>query len=236
MNTTKSFCNRCVGERNHAILHSETESGCEHEGSYHWSVENETLKCLGCNTVSLRRTIWESPATDENGNPLPSVAHYPPTMFRRQPTWIPDLTVRFFFDDDKTFITDLMHELYICIQNDCRRSATMAVRALLEQVMIDKVGDQRTFAKNIGKFQSEGYISTIHQKYLETVIDAGHATMHRAYKPSKDDLIALVNIAESVIEAVYINEHRADGLKKRIPRKQSPKGAAANNHQPQANR
>jgi hypothetical protein len=221
MKTTKSFCNKCVGERNHAILHSETESGTEHENSYRWSVLNETLKCLGCNTVSLRRTTWESPDADENGNPLPNVAYYPPAIFRRKPTWISDLTILFLFDDDKTFITDLMHELYICIQNDCRRSATMAVRALLEQVMINKIGDQGSFGKNISEFQAKGYISTLHQKYLETVIDVGHAAMHRAYKPAKQDLIALVNIAESVIEAVYINEHRADGLKKRIPQKAS---------------
>ena len=221
MKTTKSFCNQCVGERNHAILYSEAQSGSEYHDSYQWSVENETLKCLGCDTVSLRRTTWESPVIDENGSPLLNVAHYPPTMFRREPTWLPELKVRFFFDDDKTFITDLIHELYICIQNDCRRAATMAVRALLEQVMIDKVGDQGTFGRNISEFQTKGYISSIHQNYLETVIDAGNATMHRAYKPSKEDLIALVNIAESVIEAVYINEHRAEGLRKCIPSKKT---------------
>ena len=43
--------------------------------------------------------------------------------------------------------------------------------------------------------------------------------MHRAFMPSKQDLIALVDIAESVIEAVYINEPRAVGLQKRIPKK-----------------
>jgi len=219
MNNTNSFCNHCVGERNHAILHSETESGTEHEGSYHWSVKNETLKCLGCNTISLRRTTWDSPSTDENGNPLPNVAHFPPAMFRRQPTWVSDLTIIFLFEDDKEFISDLIRELYICIQNDCRRSATMAVRALLEQVMIDKVGDQGTFDENISEFKSKGFISTTQEKFLKTVIEAGHATMHRAFKPSKQDLIALVNIAESVIESAYINEHRAEGLKKRIPPK-----------------
>lgn len=219
MNPTKSFCNQCVGERNHAILHSEAESGSEHDGSYRWSVTNETLKCLGCNGVSLRRTTWESPMTDENGNPVPDVAHFPPTMFRRHPTWISDLTLLFLFDDDKTFIKDLMHELYICIQNDCRRSATMAVRALLEHVMIDKVGDQGDFAKNISEFHAKGFISTTQQGFLKTVIEAGHATMHRAFMPSKQDLIALVDIAESVIEAVYINEPRAVGLQKRIPKK-----------------
>jgi len=173
---------------------------------------------------------------DEGGNILPNVAHYPPTMFRRQPSWISGLTENFTFGDDKTIITDLMHELYICIQNDCRRSATMAVRALLEQVMIDKVGDQGNFAKNIAEFQAKGFISTIQQKVLDTAIQAGHATMHRAYMPSKHDLIALVDIAESVIEAVYVNEHRADGLKKRIPKKTAIKKRGSQQPPPQASK
>ena len=119
----------------------------------------------------------------------------------------------------KDFIPELFHELYVSIQNDCRRSAAMAVRAILEQVMIDKVGDQGSFVANVREFQSKGFISVAQQQFLETVIEAGHATMHRAFKPSKEDLIALVNIAESVVESVYVNEHRAALLKSRIPPK-----------------
>jgi len=123
------------------------------------------------------------------------------------------------FERGKEFMGELIHELYICIQNDCRRSAAMAVRALLEQVMIDKVGDQGTFTANIREFQAKGFISAQQQNFLETVIEAGHATMHRAFKPSKEELIALVNIAESVIESAYVNEYRAEHLKKNIPPK-----------------
>ena len=219
METTKSFCNQCVGERNHTTLHSEDESGSEDDGSYQWTVRHETLKCLGCNTISLRRITWDSVSVDEYGRPDPSIAYFPPAVFRRQPAWLSELSMLYLFNTDKHFITELIHELYICIQNDCRRSAVMAVRALLEQVMIDKVGDQGTFAKNISAFQTKGFISTTQQEFLQTVIEAGHATMHRAFKPSKQDLIALVNIAESVIESAYINEHRAAELKKRIPPK-----------------
>jgi hypothetical protein len=127
--------------------------------------------------------------------------------------------MHFIFDSDKQFISELIHELYVCIQNDCRRSAAMAVRALLEQVMIDKVGDQGSFAGNIREFQAKGFISATQQKFLETVIEAGHATMHRAFKPTSEDLIALVNIAESVVESAYVNEHRAAQLQKGIPPK-----------------
>lgn len=219
MNATKSFCNQCIGERNHNILHSEKDSGSDEEQGYHWTVTHEMLKCLGCDTISLKRTWWDSESTDEYGRPEPSISHFPPAVFRRRPEWLSELSMLFRFNSDKKFISDLIQELYICIQNDCRRSAAMAVRALLEQVMIDKVGDQGSFDKNIAEFQAKGFLSTIQQEFLHTVIEAGHATIHRAFEPSKQDLIALVNIAESVIESAYINEHRASGLKKRIPPK-----------------
>ena len=217
--TTKSFCNECVGERNHTILHAETQSGSDEAQDYHWTIKYETLKCLGCDTILLRRTGTDSDSSSEQ-----SVDLFPPTVFRRKPEWLSELSGLFPFDTDKKFLPDLIHELYICIQNDCRRSAAMAVRALLEQVMIDKVGDQKTFKDNIAAFQAKGFILPPQREFLETAIEAGNATIHRAFKPSRQDLIALVDIAENVVKSVYINGHRAKkradelkALKKRIP-------------------
>lgn len=178
---------------------------------------NETLKCLGCDTVSLRRMITTDFDLDENGRPSPSVHYFPPAAFRRKPEWIAELSLRHIFDADKEFIEDLINEIYVCVQNDCRRAAGMAIRALLERVMIDKVGDKGSFKANISEFEAKGFISDIQKRFLETAIEAGHATMHRAYKPSKKDVVTLVNITESVIESCYVNEHRASELRKRIP-------------------
>lgn len=219
MIVTKSYCNECVNERNHTVLHAETTDGAEEEHHYHWRVVNEMLKCMGCDTISLRRTITDSIDVDSNGQSVPSVSYFPPAIFRKKPEWIGELSVLYIFDADKEFLGDLINEIYVCVQNDCRRSAGMAVRALLEQVMIDKISDQGSFIKNIAEFQSKGYISQLQREFLETVIEAGHATIHRAYKPTKDDIVSLVNIAESVVESCYVNEHRIERLRKRIPPK-----------------
>lgn len=201
MDTTKSFCNDCAGERNHSILHAEIDTGSERDDSYRWTVKNETLKCLGCDTISLRRTTTDNAEIDVHGNSIPTIYYFPPAAFRRKPEWVSELSLRYIFDSDKEFLQDLINEIYVCIQNDCRRSAGMTVRALLEQVMIDKVGDQGSFWKNIREFQNKGFISDSQRDFLETAIEAGHATMHRAYKPSKKDIITLMNITESVIES-----------------------------------
>jgi hypothetical protein len=217
--TTKSYCNTCVGERNHLVLCTDKQNGSEEFDevySIDWYTQHDMLKCCGCDTVSMRRQSSNSEVTDEYGRPEVSVAYFPPAVFRRQPAWLAEIPFLF---SDKSFIPELVHELYVSIQNDCRRSAAMAARALLEQVMIDKVADQGTFVANVREFQSKGFIYVAQQQFLETAIEAGHATIHRAFKPSKQDLITLVNIAESVIESVYVNEHRAARLKSRIPPK-----------------
>jgi uncharacterized protein DUF4145 len=217
--TTKSYCNQCVGERNHIVLHTDVQKDTQKiddDLSIDWYFENDMLKCCGCNTVSLRCKSSDSETLDERGHPQITTAYFPPAIFRHQPVWLTEFPLLFF---GTSFIPELLYELYVSIQNDCRRSAAMAVRALLEQVMIDKVGDKGSFIANVREFQAKGFISAAQQQFLETVIEAGHATIHRAFKPSKDDLVALVNIAESVVESVYVNEHRAALLKRRIPPK-----------------
>lgn len=224
MKTTKakSYCNQCVGERSHEILHKETQSGGESFDDgfrIEWETSFHLLKCCGCESISLRRTSSHSDDTDEDGRPLFTVSYFPPAKFRREPTWLSDLQVRELLGSEQTFIADMLKEIYVCIQNDCRRSAAMGVRALLEHVMIDKVQDQGSFVANIKKFESEGFIAPKQRQFLETVIEAGHATMHRSFNPSREDLISLVNIAEALVETAYVNEHEAAELKKRIPPK-----------------
>jgi len=50
-------------------------------------------------------------------------------------------------------VRGLLAEVYTAFQANARRLATMGVRAVLEAVMIDKVRDNGSFAKNLDAFQ-----------------------------------------------------------------------------------
>lgn len=43
--------------------------------------------------------------------------------------------------------------------------------------------------------------------------------MHRGYKPKKSEVVHLMDITESIIEAIYMNEQRIKGLVEKIPPK-----------------
>jgi len=95
----------------------------------------------------------------------------------------------------------------------------MGIRALIEHVMINKTGDKGSFSKNLESFAAYGLISLSQEDILNTVLEAGHATMHRAYSPSTEDLHTCMDITESIIASVYIHPEKAEKLKTKIPKR-----------------
>jgi Domain of unknown function (DUF4145) len=118
------------------------------------------------------------------------------------------------FDDS---LEDLLGEIYAALYNNSRRLAGMGVRALLEKVMIEKVGDAGTFKETLSRFTQEGYVAARQAHVLEAILEAGHASTHRGWVPSIADLNSLLDVTESVIETVYFHEDKAEALRKSVP-------------------
>jgi hypothetical protein len=96
----------------------------------------------------------------------------------------------------------------------------MGIRAILESVMIDKVGDHNGFTANVDAFQGMGYLSVRQRGILDSILEAGHAAIHRKWHPTPDDINALLDITESVVELGYLHENRAGELEKRVPKRE----------------
>jgi Domain of unknown function (DUF4145) len=150
----------------------------------------------------------------------PTIVYYPPVISRRAPLWV----------DDDLFsllhpvgvpakICVLMREVYTAVQNASTRLAAMGIRAALESVMIERVGDRGNFKANIDAFQEAGYLSLRQAMSLDSILEAGHAAIHRGWEPSNEDIITLLNITESLIEIVYLHEHFACDLGKKLPKR-----------------
>jgi hypothetical protein len=219
---TKSHCNRCQRETNQEILYSEEFSWSEDIEEQMITIKGtdiyEMLKCRGCDSITLRHTEWFSENFDEHGNLKPIFHYYPPSISRPEPKWLSDLDD--LLDEEKSFIHDLMKEIYSSLHNNSRRLATMGIRALIEHIMIKKVGDQGSFSKNLDSFAAQGLISLSQEDILNTVLEAGHATIHRSYSPTNEDLQTCMDITESIVESVYIHPEKANKLKKKIPKRE----------------
>ena len=181
----------------------------------------DLFKCCGCDSVVFRHKSWFSEHVDqETGMPEISTRYYPPPTYRNLPIWINEFCLS---SGSEASISELMHEINVALQNNAPRLATMGVRALLEIVMLDKVGDKRSFSANLEAFQEEGYISKIQKEVIGQILEAGHATIHRGYKPEKEDVVHLMDVTESIIETIYINESRLKSLAEKIPSRSNKK-------------
>ena len=216
MPTTKAHCNTCGGDRKHDVLHSESTRWDDENEGISGSDTYETLKCCGCELIKLRHTSWFS--EDE----CSTVHYFPPAIFRRRPEWFSDLLLQ--LKDDEEFVEELLEEIYVAVQNNLPSLATMGVRSLLEKIMISKAGDNGTFKKNIVEFEKLGHVSKLQRERLETILEAGHAAIHRTYKPSVKEVITLLDITEHIVESVFLHEAKIEALKKKVPARVGPSG------------
>ena len=205
---TKAHCNTCLGDRNHEILFAKEVDWFIDEYGIHGRDRYEMLRCSGCDCITLRHTF------DSTEDPEPTVRYYPPAIFRREPEWVANLSAK-----KGRLMRRLLEEIYVGVQNDMKMITTMGIRALVEYAMIGSVGDQGTFQKNLAEFATKGYISDKQRGILATVLEAGHATIHRAYEPSDEDLATCIDIVESVIQSIYVHPAKAAQLAKRVPKR-----------------
>lgn len=174
------------------------------------------IKCCGCDSVKLRHSDWFSEACDEYGRPYVDVNYYPPAISKAEPTWLKELRNPF-GSKEQQCVVGLLHEIYTALHNNSRRLAVMGARALLEHVMVSKVGDQGTFVKNLDKFQAEGFLSQRQREIIEPILEAGHAAIHRGFDPSEEDVATVIEVTESLVETTYVHTEKASKLKTRVP-------------------
>lgn len=224
-------CNNCTGKRQHEILFHKKNTWSEQVSKdivIDGADTYELLKCCGCNNVQFRHSNWCSEDYDlATGKTIIHVKYYPPPTFREKPKWLYTNYLsehEIFIPELKENIEHLINEIYIALQNNAPQLALMGIRALLESIMLDNVDDKGNFKDNIKEFERAGYISSKQKDVLEPVLEAGHAAMHRGYKPDPHEVASLMDITESIIETIYINEYRTKNLPKKLPPRKIKKG------------
>lgn len=215
--TMKKLCNKCGIWTNQLVLHREPTTWDEEicEGVFHSGSDNYTLlRCLGCNTVSLLHESCYSEDVDENDAPKISELRYPPSAARREPKWVGD-----FFNGAPRHMGDFLREIYVALHNGSYRLCAIGIRALIEDVMIDTVGEQGTLGKNLTAFLANGYVALQSANDFRTrVIEAGHAAMHRGHKPTRSDIETLLDITEALIASVYVHRTQLKKMSQLPPR------------------
>ena len=162
-NLQKVHCNSCRSSTLHQLLKTAEDHGSEEIeslGNISWYVTSEMLECRGCKTVVLRRT--ESTSED----PEPSVRYFPPRVSRHPPEWQYKIPFQ---------MMALLREIYKSLDADNRALPMMGARALVDMIMVDKVGDVGTFGEKLQSLEGQGFVSSKNRQILEVALDAGNA-------------------------------------------------------------
>jgi len=213
----KAHCNECGGDKTHHVLGRYSSRWENEEASISGGTHYEMLKCGGCEKVVLREEDW---CSEDWPGPEREPRFYPPATFRPAPKWLTNAEVK------KEKLCDLMSEVYIALQNDQPYLAAMGIRAALEYIMIDKVKDNGSFAKNLSKFKEADYVSVRQCVLIETALEVGHAAIHRAHKPTKEAVTAIVDLTEGLIQMIYLHGPKVGKLKGKTPRRKKIKKSA----------
>jgi hypothetical protein len=163
MKTTPAPCSNCLTNTEHNGLYSvdgRSDDFCD--------PHYDLLQCAGCKDISLRLTLKHIDDTT-------SVHYFPSPASRKVPDWL-------YVGYVARPLGSPLHEIYQAVRGGQLRSAIMGIRALIEQVMINKVGDNGSFLKNLDAFQRAGYISLVQRDALNDILcwSRSHSSCLRA--------------------------------------------------------
>lgn len=114
---------------------------------------------------------------------------------RQRPDWIGDLPPT---------VKELLSEIYSALTLDLRALPAMGVRAVIDSVCVELVGDFGSFDEKLRQLVKDGHLLERERPFLAAAIEAGSASAHRGHVPSSDDLGVLLDILERLLHGQYI--------------------------------
>ncbi len=205
MDRIRAPCSVCARETYHNVLYSTRGS----DGVTEYAL----IECGGCGRVSMREEVKAPPGHEFD----PFVHYYPSPVSRQKPKWLWEFPWWIEGEEHTRELRHLLLEVYEAVAGGQLRLAAMGIRALLEQVMVSKVGDQGSFTRNLDAFHDRGFISLVQRDAMSAILDAGHAVTHRSFNPRKEDLDTALDIAEGIVAAIYVHTEAATKIADRVP-------------------
>lgn len=194
-----SPCNLCRHETDHDLLDTVTDNNDPSK-----EVAKYTLRCRGCRTFSVRMVEWELEGVGFGGLPVKHsepvrITFWPPRVWAWPPEWLDTLET---LDND---LFGLLKEVYSAANDEQVRLLSMGTRTALDHLMNTVLGgDFGPFEKKLGEMVAQGHITGKQKEALEIVIDAGSASSHRAFKPPRQLIQAMLATMEGLIRDHHI--------------------------------
>jgi Domain of unknown function (DUF4145) len=212
----KSFCAKCNGLRN-----------CDIRGkvSDHWgdggvwgNIDWFLLQCrccenIFCHTVKIFSEDysyeWDAEAQEDTIVMDEDHAYCPAVSARKRPDCFASMN---FGSANSHVLLEAMTEMYVALDNDLMRLSGAAIRTAFD-IASELLGidPDLTFAEKLDTLVSTNRINGVDRERLETLTEAGHASIHRGWVPKTEDLGTMVDILEHFVHRAFVEptlQHR----------------------------
>jgi hypothetical protein len=195
-------CNHCLIDTKHDVLASVSESGIEFndEETYGWMCEYQMMQCRGCESISYRQIASSSDDPDDTFTIFPARISGRKEISR---SW--HLPAK---------VNAIYKETYKAASNNMPVLAAIGIRTLVEAVCSDK-GASGYLVEKIDKLVAMGVLTKDGADILHGTRFLGNGAAHEVQGPSDSEIEAALDVAENLLQNVYILPEIARRLQKK---------------------
>ena len=208
----KVLCATCKRNTNHETLYSLDQSSDDDDsGVQAWS-QHQVVKCCGCDEITFRVASECTEDIDySTGKLITSEELYPSRAEGRAPMdayhTLPTKTRRIYSETLKA----LNQNAFIL--------SAIGLRAVIESICAEQSTTGKTLKDKIDELASSGLLSTRQAEFLHTHRFMGNAAAHEMLAPKPDEMIAALDIAETLLKTIYVLPEIAESIKPKAAKK-----------------
>ncbi|MGA9156510.1 MAG: DUF4145 domain-containing protein [Candidatus Sulfotelmatobacter sp.] len=222
------YCNRCKRKTLHRLLYTTSGERTNEYAADNWEPDGgdvpsciyfDMLECCGCNTAVLRRVfhcndpemhrkLGGAGRVIDEYEVADDIRYFPPAIMRDLPPWRFKLSIE---------MRELLEEIYRSLDAQSLRLPMMGARTLVDMMIVEKIGDIGTFKDKLKELEKEGFVTARNREALYVALEVGHAAAHRGHAATESEVQTVMDIVETMLQAVYVFPELAQKLKANLP-------------------
>ena len=208
-NKYRLYCKECCGLTLHSVVSSFDERGSEDCGggnSVDWNSKNQTIQCLGCQTVSFRivSTFSEDMEYDHDGPYHPETIKYYPSRVEGVKTLESHLL---------PYTTQQIYkETVLSLENEQFILAGIGIRAIVETICKDLEAEGRDLYNKINALKDRSIVTQEGADTLHKLRVLGNSAAHEVKAHNSQQLELALQIIEHMLEGTYIIPARVESV------------------------
>ena len=184
--TIRVPCNKCGGQRNHAVLQEHVEEWSEEDGGWWERSRYQVCKCQGCDTVRFREEYTDPTTRDDYGETTPTIRVYPERRAQRHK------------DNERlaklSVVGSIYAETVAAFNADCLILAGGGLRATVEAICKERKIAGKNLEEKIDALVSNQLLAKPQADLLHEERYIGNTALHEVERPSATDVSILLEI------------------------------------------